>query len=281
MKSELKKIVSTPTMGQNQQIAVDMPIKGAWYSHYFECKKSNGQLATEEEIRDSITNIKVMINSGEVVNVSASDLLDLAKIEGEEVAQGFIRCPYYRPKGDLFVDRVDSALGLANAQSFNIQFTTSGNSVVTNIDVYADVDFSINPSMGRYRSITQQFLTGFTAGNSSNNNLNVVSQLDIIKKLIFKADKQPNYMDILANGSLIVDHINKPLADSIGTTEQLTAIDNAFVVNFNGANTINGGLTIANGGKIELRTNYTEQPTNGVVQVIFDCDINAFQVTQK
>jgi len=119
----------------------EIPTTGTHYATYLRCLDAGGVELTRAQIIADIGDLVVRINGEQIVEASATFLLDLQKYYGDSKTagnvNGIIPLFWERPGLATFQERALFALGMNNVQSFTIDVNVVGVAVLSSIEVYS------------------------------------------------------------------------------------------------------------------------------------------------
>jgi hypothetical protein len=121
----------------------EIPTVGTHYGTYLRCLSAAGVALTPTEIKAAIGNIIIRINGVQIVEASATFLLDLQKYYGDAIAagnvNGIIPISWARPHLATDQERSVFALGMADVSSFTIDVNVTSVVVLASIEVLSEV----------------------------------------------------------------------------------------------------------------------------------------------
>lgn len=121
----------------------EIPTVGTHYATYLRCLSAAGVALTRAQMIADIGNIIVRINGVQIVEATATFLLDLQKYYGDQIGagnvDGIIPIPWARPHLATDQERSVFALGMADVSSFTIDVNVTAVAVLASIEVFSEV----------------------------------------------------------------------------------------------------------------------------------------------
>jgi hypothetical protein len=121
----------------------EIPTVGTHYGTYLRCLSAAGVALTPAQIKTDVGDIIIRINGVQIVEASATFLLDLQKYYGDNIGagnvNGIIPLSWARPHLATDQERSVFALGMADVSSFTIDVKVTGVAVLSSIEVLSEV----------------------------------------------------------------------------------------------------------------------------------------------
>lgn len=167
MLTQLIKQPSVRGIAAGAVATVEIPTNGTHHATYLRCLTAAGVPLTRAQIIADIGDIIVRLDGEQIVEASATFLLDLQKYYGDGLGagnvDGIIPLVWVRPHLATFPERIVTALGMANINSFTIDVKILGVAQLSSIDVISEVDATPR-RLGQHVRITRHPQSFATTG---------------------------------------------------------------------------------------------------------------------
>lgn len=121
----------------------EIPTVGTHYATYLRCLSAAGVALTAAQIKADVGDIIVRINGQQIIEASATFLLDLQKYYGDQIGagnvDGIIPIVWSRPHLATDQERSIFALGMNGISSFTIDVKVTAVAVLSSIEVLSEV----------------------------------------------------------------------------------------------------------------------------------------------
>lgn len=144
MLTQLIKQPSVRGIAAGAVATVEIPTTGTHHALYLRCLTSAGVALTRAQILADIGNIILRINGETIMECDVQLFLDLQKYYGDADGagnvDGIIPIYFTRPHLATFSERIVTALGMSNVQSFTVDVVVDAVAQLSSIEVISEVD---------------------------------------------------------------------------------------------------------------------------------------------
>lgn len=141
--TQIKKQPSMTGIGAGNVATAEVPTTGTHYGLFLRCLTSAGADLTPAQIKADVGNIVIRLDGEQIIEASATFLLDLQKYYGDSIGAGNVNgiIPVYFAPAHLalFSERAVFALGTADINQFTIDANIVGVAQLSSIEVYSEV----------------------------------------------------------------------------------------------------------------------------------------------